>query len=59
MHCNFFLMYVVCLIIYCSSSSTVAPGRDRSYCVDQKGSERGDGEAKTGKGQSRNIRHLI
>ena len=23
MHCNSFLMYVVCLIIYCSSSSTV------------------------------------
>ena len=27
--------------------------------VDQKGLERGDGDAKTGKGQSRNIRYLI
>ena len=27
--------------------------------VDQKGPERGDGDAKTGKGQSRNIRYLI
>ena len=26
--------------------------------MDQKGLERGDREAKTGKGQSRNIRHL-
>ena len=33
-------------------------GRDRSYHADQKGPERGDGEAKTGKGQSRNIRCL-
>ena len=27
--------------------------------VDQKGPERGDGDAKTGKGQSINIRYLI
>ena len=27
--------------------------------VDQNGPERGDGEAKTGKRQSKNIRHLV
>ena len=46
-----FLSDVCCLLINCSPSSTVTPGRDMSYRVDQKGSERGDGEAKIGLGK--------